>query len=110
MAEITQEWIMEQVAKGRPYTVLLLKKGPNFATTGHLQIEHLKHIFSLREAGHQLITIPITDQGELAGLALYATADKKEAIRLTAADPGVAAGRFTFEVLSCMGLPGDMVK
>ena len=109
MTEITQESIMAAVATGKPHTVVLLKRGPNYESTGHLQIEHLKHIFAMRAAGQQVITLPITEPGELAGISVFVTADKGEAAALAAADPGVKAGRFTFEVLSCMALPGDAI-
>jgi uncharacterized protein YciI len=111
MADLTPESIMAEVKAGKPYTLVVLKKGPNFDSTAHLQMEHLKHIFTMRHAGQQLITIPIMDlESELAGIGLFATADKEEAARLTAADPAVVAGRLTFEILGCMALPGDAVK
>jgi hypothetical protein len=110
MSEITPDSIMAEVAKARGLTVVLLKKGPNFESTQHLQMEHLKHIFTMRHAGQQLLTLPIREEtSEFAGIAVYATADKEEAARLTAEDPGVKAGRFTFEILSCMALPGDVI-
>ena len=111
MADLTPEWIMAEVAKGKPYTVVLLKRGPNFDSTGHLQMQHLQHIFAMRHRGQQLITLPIMEADcELAGIGLFATPDKEEVARLTAADPAVVAGRLTFEILSCMGLPGDTVS
>jgi len=111
MAEITSEEIMAEVAKGKPYTLVLLKRGPNFESMAHLQMQHLQHIFGMRHAGQELITLPIMDpDSELAGIGLFATADKEEAARLTSADPVVIAGRLTFEILGCMGLPGDAVR
>ncbi|MEO8540642.1 MAG: hypothetical protein ABI577_12960 [bacterium] len=109
MTEITQEAIMAAVSTAKPFALVILKKGPNYESTGNLQIEHLKHIFTMRSEGQQLVTLPVTDSGEIAGIGLMATS-KEEAIALTAADPGVIAGRFTFEVMSCMGMPGDSVR
>lgn len=110
MPEITPEFIRAAVSQAKPMTVVLLKRGPNFETTADLHMQHLTHIFTMREAGQQLMTLPITDDdGDLVGISLFATADKEEARRRTAEDPGVKAGRFTFEVLGCMGIPGDRV-
>lgn len=109
MSEVTEESIKAAVAGAKPYALVILKRGPNYDSTAHLQMEHLKHIFTMRGAGQQLATFPVMDAGDIAGIALMATS-KEEAAALTAADPGVKAGRFTFEVLNCMGLPGDSVK
>ena len=109
MPDITQEFIMERVAAAKPHSLVILRRGPNYDSTAHLQMAHLKHIFTLREAGQQVLTCPITDEGDIAGIALFAL-PKEEAAALTSGDPGVKAGRFTFEVLTCMGLPGDGPK
>lgn len=109
MPDITQEFIMAKVATAKPHTLVILKRGPNYDSTGHLHMEHLKHIFTMREAGQQVLTCPIMDEGELAGIGLFALS-REEAAALTAEDPGVKAGRFTFEVLNCMGIPGDGPK
>ena len=109
MTEITPESIKAAVATAKPYTLVILKRGPNYDSTAELQMEHLKHIFTMRAAGQQLITFPVMDTGEVAGIGLMATS-KDEAAALTAEDPGVKAGRFTFEVFNCMAIPGDTVK
>ena len=110
MTEVTPETVMAAVAKGKPYQLVLLKRGPNFDSTNDLQMQHLLHIFTTRAAGQQLITLPVMDAGDLAGISVYAGVTRDEAAALAAADPGVKAGRFTFEVLSCMGLPGDTLR
>lgn len=109
MPDITQEFIMAKVATAKPHTLVILKRGPNYDSTGHLHMEHLKHIFTMREAGQQVLTCPIMDEGEIVGIGLFALSNE-EAAALTAEDPGVKAGRFTFEVLNCMGIPGDGPK
>lgn len=110
MPERTQESIMAEVAKAGRYVVVLLKRGPHYDTTGELQMPHLQHVFAMRDAGQQLITLPVRDLGEIVGIGLMATSDKDEVSALMERDPGVVAGRFTFELLSCMGMPGDTVR
>lgn len=110
MPEVTEEFIRSSVASAKPYSLVVLRRGPNFDSTAHLQMEHLKHIFTLRLAGQQVLTCPVMDPGsEIVGIALMPMG-KDEATALTAADPGVKAGRVTFEVLGCMAMPGDGVR
>ena len=110
MPEVTEDFIRASVASAKPYSLVVLKRGPNFDTTAHLQMEHLKHIFALRQAGQQVLTCPVMDpESEIVGIALMPLG-KDEAAALTAADPGVQAGRLTYEILGCMAMPGDGVR
>lgn len=110
MVEITPNAIKAEVAKARSYTLVVLRRGPRFDATSDIQMSHLQHVFGMRNAGEQLVTIPVTDSGEIVGIGLMATANKDEAAALMESDPGVAAGRFTYELLSCMAMPGDIVR
>ncbi|HMO54569.1 MAG TPA: hypothetical protein PJ994_08705 [Tepidiformaceae bacterium] len=103
------EAIMAEVQKARPYTLVVLRRGPNYETTPGVHMDHLRHIFAMRAAGEQILTLPVTDPGEIAGIGLMATADKAAAEALIAADPAVRAGRLTYEIVSCMALPGDAI-
>ena len=109
MTEITPEFIKDAVSQAKPRTVVLLKRGPNFEARPDLQLPHLQHIFTLRQAGHQVLTLPIMDSGDVVGISLYVTADKAEALRMANEDPGVKGGRLIAEALSCMAIPGDQV-
>lgn len=102
--------IMAAISQAKPYCLGLLIEGPNYATTGDLHPAHLQYIFKLRASGAQLITLPVMEPNRIRGIALFASADKDEAIRMMTEDPAVQAGRFTVEVLSVMGMPGDAVK
>lgn len=108
MPEVTEESIKSAVSKAKPYSLVILRRGANYDSTSHLHMEHLKHIFTMREAGQQVLTCPVIGAGEIVGIALMPLG-KDEATQLTSADPGVKAGRFAVEVLSCMGLPGDTI-
>jgi hypothetical protein len=110
VADVSEESIRAAVSTAKPYTLLLLYKGPNYDTTGHLHMDHLRHVFTLRAAGEQLITMPVPQEGDLRGIAVFAEADRERVVEMASADPGVAAGRFRIEVLSCMGMPGDRLE
>ncbi|MGE3075306.1 MAG: hypothetical protein AB7N24_16235 [Dehalococcoidia bacterium] len=108
MTEITPESIMAAVKQAKPYMLVILKKGPRYAETQDIHMQHLAHIFAMRAAGQQLITLPVMDpSSEYVGVGVFAVATKEEAIALTEADPAIKAGRLTYEIVSCMGLPAD---
>ncbi|OAI39170.1 hypothetical protein AYO38_08085 [bacterium SCGC AG-212-C10] len=108
MPEITEEFIRSQVAGAKPYIVVLLKRGPNFESTQHVHMEHLKHIFALRQSGEQVITLPVTaNGGDLCGISVFVGADAAHVEELAAADPAVTTGRFVYELVNVMGIPGD---
>lgn len=109
MAEVTRESIMAAVATAKPHVMVVLKKGPNYDTTGDLHMAHLQHIFTMRAAEQQVLTMPVMSESDIRGIGVFATADVAEAEALVKADPGVAAGRFVYEMLSVMGMPGDGV-
>ncbi|HKA85659.1 MAG TPA: YciI family protein [Acidimicrobiales bacterium] len=105
--------IREAVARGRAYTLVLLWDGPirdqEAAEADRLQQEHLRHLFTLRSEGKLLLNGPVTDGGELVGIAIYA-GDDREAVRaLAEADPSVEAGRLRVDVRPLFGIPGDVI-
>jgi hypothetical protein len=56
-------------------------------------------------------SIPIMEaQSKPAGIGVYNFADKEEVRKHMDADLAVAAGIFTYELLSCRGLAGDSLK
>lgn len=98
------------VASCRPYWLLLYKKGPqrrqDDRTQAELQRGHLAHLLHLHRDGKLAIFGPLTDDGDLRGIALF-TVEKSEEVRaLTEQDPAVRAGRLVFEVHPWFGNPG----
>lgn len=105
--------ILAQMGNMKPYTILLLKKGPEFDSADAQQIiqsEHLPHLFKLRAEGKMLLAMPIKDNTDLTGIAIYDSMDKEELKKLTETDPGVQKGVFTYELLNSMGIKGDTLK
>jgi hypothetical protein len=112
-AELTPADIQRTVSNGRAYTLVLLKAGPKRdrpkEEAAALQMAHLKHLLTLRAEGRIAIVGPLTDKGELRGMAVYNTADVAEAAKLAGADPAVQAGSLVVEAHPWFGLPGDML-
>ena len=111
MEEITSEFIQAQIAKGRKYTMIFLKEGPNRSQgeeeAEELQMAHLKYLFGLRQKGLLVINGPLLTHPEIRGVGIYATEDMEEAKRLAEQDPAVKAGRLVVEANQYFSLPGS---
>jgi hypothetical protein len=105
---VTDEFMLEMRGKSRPYTMVLLKRGPNREMEGVDKIiwEHGRRNHELRLSGKMPIVMPIVDGGEINGLCIFVTGIE-EATAIMNADPGVQAGVFTFEVHPGRSFPGD---
>ncbi len=102
--------ILAQLANLKLYTVVLLYKGENYQSAPTQQIiqgEHLPYLFSLREQGIVLLSIPIMDNSQVAAVAVYNTPDKEVVRAHVENDPALIKNIFTYELLSGMGMKGD---
>jgi hypothetical protein len=101
-------------AKASDYALCILSAGPNYQTLGRnaaggpseIIYNHGKRNVALSAAGLLHIVCPITDDGPIRGIGIF-SGDLEEARRIMAADPGVQAGVFTFELHPCRGFPGS---
>jgi uncharacterized protein YciI len=107
------ETIKSRVATGKPYFLLLLKRGDRFDAPDHpedLQIQHLRHQFRLRAKGVFLVGGPMTDDGDLRGIGIIAAENVKAVEEMMSDDPAVVAGRLRVELHPMFGLPGDALS
>ncbi|MCH7947856.1 MAG: hypothetical protein IIC66_08685 [candidate division Zixibacteria bacterium] len=96
------------------YFVVLLKRGPKWTAEMTPEIEkvlegHFANIKKLTKEGKLAVAGPFFGQegeGALAGLFIFKVDSIEEAIRLAEQDPGVQAGRFTFEAITWYGPKG----
>src|ERR1043165_177802 len=97
MPEITTEYINEQLAKGKQYTLVIKKPGPKRHQTEHeveeIQLAHQKRLFTLREDGMLLLNGPLLDHPEIKSIGIYNSTDKQKVFELASQDPVVLAGR-----------------
>jgi hypothetical protein len=105
---ITDEMMMENQTVTRPYTIVILKAGPNISTPGVEKIiwEHGRRNLSMRAAGLLSLIFPVADGGEVCGVGIF-NADPEAIQRIMARDPAVQAGVFTFDVHPTRSFPGD---
>jgi len=102
----------EILAKGRQYTLVFLKKGPNYdmldpKEVQQNQTQHLEYLLGLREKGVLCINGPITDESDIVGVSIYNSHDKEEIEALVSKDPGVRSGRFVYDIHTWFSFPGD---
>lgn len=111
MTEITDDFMREMLGKSRPYTIVLLSKGPNYRPDGDRSViwEHGRNNFRLRAAGQLVIVVPMGGNdgtSDVVGMGIFTTTvDETKA--LMAADPAVIAGWLTPEVRAGRSFPGD---
>lgn len=91
-----------------PYSAVLLYEGPNRHSKGAEAIvfEHGRRTAGLHLAGTNPIVCPVGDDTAVCGIGIFdATVDQTAAIM--DADPGVAAGVFTYQVHPVRSFPGS---
>lgn len=108
MKVFTDDEMNAQLATARPYSVAILRAGPNFGTDGSERIiwEHGRRNFGLRDDGVLAIVLPVADGSGVCGICVF-TASVEQTAAIMGDDPGVAAGVFTVDVHPCAGFPGD---
>ncbi|MDT5214797.1 MAG: hypothetical protein QOK18_3036 [Mycobacterium sp.] len=108
MKDFTDDEMNALLPKARPYSVVILRSGPNYAAddAGPIVWEHGRRNFGLRDAGALAIVLRMMDDSDLCGIGIF-TVSVDETIAIMADDPGVLAGVFTFEVHPGVGFPGD---
>lgn len=107
-SSITDERMLELIGSARRYTVCLLRRGPRWgiADWESLIWEHGRRNIAMREAGMLVVTLPVPDSEEFAGVGVY-TSDAATVREILVGDPAIAAGVLEFELLDAQGFPGD---
>jgi hypothetical protein len=108
VTEITDDYMRENMAKTREYTLVLLRAGEQYGKDGSDAIvwEHGRRNFSLRADGLLSIVCPVLDDTDLCGAGIFATSIERAA-EIMDDDPGVRAGVFTYETHPVRSFPGD---
>ena len=109
--ELTNEEFPAARGAARPFTLCILRPGPNFEppgpdpTTGTTAIifAHGKRNVALQKAGLMPVVCPVGDGGDVSGVSLL-DVGLEDAARMMDADPGVQAGVFTYELHACRAL------
>lgn len=108
---VSPEWIMQKVATGKPFTLVLLLAGKEEPAdqdrAASLQLGHLTHLFTMEQQGHISIFGPVNNAPRIKGIIVFNTTDKELINRLMGEDPTVREGYFTYELLDWFSIPGQ---
>ncbi len=114
LPEVTDEMLNESLPKLRPYTLVILKAGPNFSVPGpdrdseaaRTIWEHGKRNFALRTAGLLPIVCPVADGSGVTGIGIF-DASPEDVEAIMSEDPGVKVGLFTYDIHPTRTFPGS---
>lgn len=108
MQSISDEQMQHLLQQSKAYTLVLLQSLPNVQKENLQEIlwEHGRRNFALRAEGLLSIVAPVTEESEIAGIAIF-NCDAAKAKEIMLDDPAVKEGVFSFAVLPIRSFPGD---
>jgi hypothetical protein len=108
MQTITDEQMLALLPTTEPFTIVILKAGPNRHMDGADAIvwEHGRRNFALRADGRLAVVCPVSDGTDVNGIGIFnLTTDQTREVMDS--DPGVKAGLFVYELHPTRSFPGD---
>ena len=108
---ITDETMRARLDAAQTYTAMVLRTTATFVRPDVDEIvwEHGRRNMALVEAGLLSIVLPVTDTSGLAGFGIFALTPE-DVTTVMAADPGVRAGIFTYDVHPVRGFSGAALR
>ncbi len=108
MQEITDEYMKQMSATAKPYTVVILKRGPAFKMPDAYPVvwEHGRRNYQLRAEGILSIVCPIPGDPEMAGIGIFNT-DAEQTKEIMKDDPAVKENILVYEAYASKSFPGD---
>ncbi|HVU84829.1 MAG TPA: hypothetical protein VHC50_08305 [Puia sp.] len=105
---ITDDYMRQMMTTTKPYTVVILTKGPNFTRPDAMSIiwEHGRRNFQLRADGLLSVVFPIRDDSDKAGVGIF-NADAEQTKKIIEGDPAIIEGILQFEIHPTRSFPGD---
>jgi uncharacterized protein len=109
----TAEEIMQRVATGKPFTLLILFAGdpvPDDDTlVNQMQLGHLAHLFTMEDEGKCCVYGPISNHEELHGIIIFNSTNRDEIHQWMANDPYIKAGHLKYELYDWFTIPGQKI-
>lgn len=108
MPTITDDYMKQMMTTTKPYTIVILTKGPNFNRPDAPGIiwEHGRRNFELRAEGLLVVVFPIRAEGDKAGVGVF-NADIAQTQKIIEGDPAVVEGILNYEIYPTRSFPGD---
>jgi uncharacterized protein len=109
----TAEEIMQRVATGKPFTLLILFAGdpvPDDDTlVNQMQLGHLAHLFTMEDEGKCCVYGPISNHEELHGIIIFNSTNRDEIHQWMANDPYIKAGHLKYALYDWFTIPGQKI-
>jgi hypothetical protein len=108
MTAITDEYMKEKMTETKPFTIVILKKGPKYKMPEVFPTiwEHARKNFQLKVDGLLPVVCPINDGTEVSGVGIF-TADEEETKKLMEEDPAIKAEILQYEIHPTKSFPGS---
>jgi len=106
----TDEYMKAKLSETKPFTTVILKKGPSFQNADSFSIvwEHGRRNFLLRSEGALPIVCPVNDGTDVAGIGIFTTNEQQTRIILED-DPAIKAGVLVYEIHPTISFPGSIL-
>ena len=106
MPQITDEYMRSMLPTTKPYTLVVLRRGPQYDAESPIVWEHGRRNFALRADGRLAIVCPVRDGTDTCGIGIFDLTE--DATReVMDGDPGVQAGIFVYDTHPTRSFPGD---
>lgn len=108
LTEISDTYMQRRLATARPFTVVILHRGPNYGSPDAEKIiwEHGRRNMQLQADGLLSIVCPVDDDSNIGGVAVFATTPSVTR-NILAEDPAVVAEVFRTSIHASFSFPGD---
>ncbi len=107
LPEVTDESMRERLSHARAYTAVILRVTPAFVRpdVDATIWDHGRRNMQLAEVGLLPVVLPASDDGDIAGIGIFA-ATPEDTRTILDDDPGVRAGIFSYDLHAVRGFPG----
>ncbi len=112
--KISKEEIMQKLATGKPFILLLLLTGEttppaNEDESNSIQFEHLTHLFQMEKEGKCSVFGPVANDEKLRDIIIFNTTDKGEVHQWMKDDPWIKRNCLRYELYDWFTIPGQTI-
>ncbi|MCO6187933.1 VOC family protein [Rhizobium sp. L1K21] len=109
---VSDQTMQGLLAGQKPGFAFVLTRGPRFEDPelANLQWEHARNMFNLMREGKLTHVSALPGGASILGFGLMLADSREEVAEILAEDPGVAAGRLAFEVMTAVSFDADKTR
>jgi hypothetical protein len=109
--KLRPDTVMARVARGKPYTLVLLKSGKRIPTkteaAQQMQIDHLTNLFTMEQEGKISIFGPVINEPKLREIIVFNSTDEEYIKKELGNDPYIKGGYLKYDLLNWFSIPGQ---